>query len=218
MGRRPQPVNEIFGAWRRLFQGRAPERLPKGALIYSPDQQAEDLLLLTDGEVGLYLQAPEGRTLMVRVVQPGQIFGHMAVGEPGSYDTFAEAQSPARVYRVGREQLAQLVQHEPELGLELLDDLGEHRLGVSRTLDEVAFKSVPARLATLLLDLANRHGAHSLQFPRQSHRQLAEMVNAYRETVTKVINQFRADHLLEIDRSTIRLLNLRVLEELAHGM
>jgi hypothetical protein len=43
------------------------------------------------------------------------------------------------------------------------------------------------------------------------------MINAYRETVTKVINQFRDARLLEIERHTIMLLNLRRLEELAQG-
>jgi DNA-binding transcriptional regulator YhcF (GntR family) len=53
--------------------------------------------------------------------------------------------------------------------------------------------------------------------PRHSHRQLAEMINAYRETVTKVINQFRDARLLEIDRSSITLVNVRRLEELAQS-
>ena len=86
--------------------------------------------------------------------------------------------------------------------------IGRHRLAVSQRLDEVAFKSVPARLASLLLDMAQREGgAQPARLPRRSHRQLAEMINAYRETVTKVIKQFRAARLLEIDRSTITLLN-----------
>ncbi|MEO7909836.1 MAG: helix-turn-helix domain-containing protein, partial [Roseiflexaceae bacterium] len=77
---------------------------------------------------------------------------------------------------------------------------------------------VPARLASLLLDMAKSHdGPQSSRLPRRSHRQLAEMINAYRETVTKVINQFRAARLLEIDRSFITLVNPRGLEELAQG-
>jgi hypothetical protein len=70
----------------------------------------------------------------------------------------------------------------------------------------------------VLLDLAQPEGgAQTAQLPRRSHRQLAEMINAYRETVTKVIKQFRAARLLEIDRSTITLLNRPRLEELAQG-
>lgn len=217
MGRRERATNEVFGGWRRIFQHQPSERVSKGTQIYTPDQPADELLLLTDGSVGLYLLAPEGRTLMLRVVEPGQIFGHVAVADGGMYDTFAEAQSPIRLKRVRREDVARIVAEEPELALQLLDDLGEHRLTISRLVDEVTFKSVPARLAALLLDMANRHGVQSSQLPRQSHRQLAEMVNAYRETVTKIINQFRAARLLEIDRSTITLLNQRRLEELAKG-
>lgn len=217
MVRRESLTPDVFGPWRRLFQNRETERIAKGTVVYTPDQEAEELLLLTDGSVGLYVLAPEGRTLMLRVVEPGQIFGHVAVSEHGQYDTYAESQSPARLSRVSRDELRRLVADEPQLGLDLLDDLQEHRMGVSRLLDEVAFKSVPARLASLLLDMAQRHGAPSLQLPRHSHRQLAEMVNAYRETVTKVINEFRNERLLEIDRGTIRLLNRLRLEELAQG-
>ena len=217
MVRRDNAANEVFGSWRRLFQGQAVEQLPKGALIYTPAQPADEVLLLSDGSVGLYMLAPEGRTLMLRVVEPGHIFGHVAVAESGPYDTYAEAQSPIRLYRVSRDELAQMISTEPEIALELLDELSEHRMTVSHLLDEVAFKSVPARLATLLLDLAHRNGAPAFQVPRHSHRQLAEMVNAYRETVTKVINEFRAEHLLEIDRTGIRLLNRLRLEELAQG-
>ena len=78
-------------------------------------------------------------------------------------------------------------------------------------------KSATARLATLLRGLAQSEGAAPSRPPRRSHRQLAERINADRETVTKVINQFRAARLLEIDRSFITLLNPRGLEDLAQG-
>ncbi len=54
-----------------------------------------------------------------------------------------------------------------------------------------------------------------MRLPRHTHQQLAEMINAYRETVTKVINQFRAARLLDMDRSGITLLNLSRLREIS---
>jgi CRP-like cAMP-binding protein len=92
-------------------------------------------------------------------------------------------------------------------------------LRVSRRLDEVAFKSVSARLASLLLDMADAasEGQLQLRLPRRTHQQLADMINSYRETVTKVINQFRAANLLDIDQTGITLLNLSRLRELAQG-
>jgi CRP-like cAMP-binding protein len=212
-----QDIDSV-GDWGQLAQGRDIELAARGTIIYAPEQPGQDLLLLRGGQVALYLLSPEGRTLTLRVVEPGQLFGHVAIGDGGAYDTYAEALVPARFSRIRRDEALSLVERDGPLALALLEDLGRHSLAISRRLDEVAFKSVPARLASVLLDLAPAEGgAPTVRLPRRSHRQLAEMINAYRETVTKVIKQFRAARLLEIDRSTITLLNRPRLEELAQG-
>jgi CRP/FNR family transcriptional regulator, cyclic AMP receptor protein len=218
MRRKKHQGIDSVGVWGQLAQGRDVEPAARGAIIYAPDQPAQELQLLRSGQVALYLLSPEGRTLTLRVLEPGQLFGHVAIGDGGAYDTFAEALTPVRFSRIARDEALGLIERDGPLALLLLEDLGRHRLAISRRLDEVAFKSVPARLASVLLDLAQpQGGAQTARLPRRSHRQLAEMINAYRETVTKVIKQFRAARLLEIDRSTITLLNRPRLEELAQG-
>jgi CRP-like cAMP-binding protein len=218
MRRKKHEGHESVGVWGQFAQSGDVEEAARGAVIYAPDQPARDLLLLRSGQVALYLLSPESRTLTLRVLDPGQIFGHVAVADGGDYDTFAEALTPVRLTRISRDEAWQLIGHEPQLAVDLLEDLGRHRLAISRRLDEVAFKSVPARLASVLLDLAQpQAGVPTARLQRRSHRQLAEMINAYRETVTKVIKQFRSARLLEIDRSTITLLNRPGLEELAQG-
>ena len=218
MRRKQHQDIDSIGAWGQLAHGRDVESAARGAVIYAPDQPARELLLLRGGQVALFLLSPENRPLTLRVLEPGQLFGHVAVAADGPYDTVAEALTPVRFSRIPRDELLPIIERDAALALALLEDLGRHRLAASRRLDEVAFKSVPARLASLLLDMAQpAGGAPTAQLPRRSHRQLAEMINAYRETVTKVIKQFRAARLLEIDRSTITLLNRPGLEELAQG-
>jgi CRP/FNR family transcriptional regulator, cyclic AMP receptor protein len=218
MRRSQARVNEDLGVWGQIAQGRDAVSYARGNMIYTPTQPADAVLLLGSGQVGLQLSSGEGRALTLRVIEPGQLFGQIALAEGGAYDTFAEALTPVTVYSIQRAELLPMIERDPSLGLALLEDLGRHRQAVSHLFDEVAFKSVPARLATLLLDMAQSQGsAQPSRVPRRSHRQLAEMINAYRETVTKVINQFRAARLLEIDRSFITLVNLRGLEELAQG-
>ncbi|NJO82420.1 MAG: Crp/Fnr family transcriptional regulator [Blastochloris sp.] len=218
MRRQKERDPDIFGAWERLARGRDVESLPRGSVLYTPEQPADDLLLVCQGQVSLYLTDSGKRSLVLRVVEPGRLCGHVATAGEGLYDTFAETLTPARVCRIPRADIAALIAHDSDLALMLLEDLGQYRLLVSHQLDEVAFKSVPARLAALLLTMAgNGSDPFGLDIPRRSHRQLAEMINAYRETVTKVLNQFRAERLLEINRSTITLVNRSGLEELAQG-
>lgn len=208
----------VRAEWARLVEGRATEQLARGSTIYTPEQPARELFLLIEGQVSLYLFEPDRRPLTLRVVQPGHLFGQVAAVGEEPYDSVAEAITPVRMYRIDGKSVAAKMATDGELALALLEDLGTHRLAVSRCLDEVAFKSVPARLASVLLDMASNHDAKQLvRMPRHSHRQLAEMINAYRETVTKVINQFRAARLLEIDRYSITLVNRSRLEELAQG-
>lgn len=188
--------------------------------VYTPSQAANALYLLREGQVGLQMLSDGDRVLTVKVVEPGQIFGHSALDGGEHYDTYAEALKPVRAVVLPRNAVYAALNETPALGVALIDLLGQHRLTVSRRLDEVAFKSVPARLASVLLEMSEDQpqGPRPQQrVPRRTHQQLAEMINAYRETVTKVINQFRDARLLDVDRSGITLLNPTRLRELSQS-
>lgn len=188
--------------------------------IYAPGHPAHALYLLVSGQVILQMLSGEGRVLTVKVVEPGQLFGYAALEEGAQYDTYAQVTQPVRVVAVDRATLHGAISSNPSLGLALIEAVGQHHLTVNRRIEEVAFKSVPARLASVLLEMSSDR--HELERPhrwvaRRTHQQLAEMVNAYRETVTKIINQFRDARLLDVDRSGITLLNPSRLRELSQS-
>ncbi len=207
---------ETPGRWGELIAGHDAESIERKTLIYTPGSAADALFVLVSGQVDLYLRSDEGRMLTLQSVLPGHVFGTVALANDGGYDTYAQATGQSRLYRILSAQAAAIAEANPALGMSLMQELTQYRAVVSHRIDEVAFKSVPARLASLLLELASGQGS-AMSVPRHSHRQLAEMINAYRETVTKVFNQFRDARLLEVDRSTITLVNLRRLQELAQG-
>jgi CRP-like cAMP-binding protein len=188
------------------------------SFIYTPSQSAQTLYLLQAGQVSLQLVSSSGRALTIQVVEGGQLFGLSTLAGGPTYDSFAEVTRKAIVLALSRADLDKVLREQPTLSLLLIEAVGRYRLRVSRRLEEVAFKSVPARLASLLLDMADDvPDTPDARLPRRTHQQLADMINAYRETVTKVMNQFRAEQLLDVDRSGIVLLNLPGLRELAQN-
>lgn len=202
--------------WDELERRGITRRFIKGGTIYVPDEPAAELYVIKEGRIALNLLSSEGRTLTVRVVKAGEIFGHAALLSDGAYDTFAQALRPTTVAAVRRDDLEALMIDRPVLALGLMDDLGRHSQALSRQLENVAFKSVPARLAALLLDLAQPSGREEpVSTGRWTHQELADMINAYRETTTKVLNQFRAAHLIDVDRGGVRLLDVTRLREVA---
>jgi CRP-like cAMP-binding protein len=201
--------------WDELERRGVLRRFIKGGLIYTPDEAAHELYVVKEGRVALNLISDEGRTLTVQVANSGDIFGHAALLSDGTYATFAQTLSPTTVSAVRRDALEALMAEHPALALALMDDLGRHSRTLSRCLQNVAFKSVPARLATLLLDLASGSRDEPNNAGRWTHQELADMINAYRETTTKVLNQFRAAKLIDVDRRGVRLLDVPRLEEVA---
>jgi CRP-like cAMP-binding protein len=193
--------------------------------IHTPNQPAHALYLLQSGQVSLQIFSSEGRVLTIRVIEPGHVFGYSAVDGTNTHATYAEALKAVQVLAVPRDRLFEVLQAQPALAPAFIDLIVKQQRIVKRRIEEVAFKSVPARLASVLLEMSQNddpnqtHTAQqpSSRMPRRTHQQLAEMINAYRETVTKVINQFREARLLDIDRSEIRLLNLSRLRELSQS-
>lgn len=206
--------------WERLSPLGQAQSFRRHNTIYTPTQPAQTLYLLMNGQVGLHLASREGRLLTVRVVEERQVFGLSVFESDATYDTFAEALTPVRVLAVPRSEILQAMAKDGTLAMAMLELLGQQRMIVSRRIEEVAFKSVPARLASVLLEMSETQQVAAPQpnrLPRRTHQQLADMINAYRETVTKVINQFRDARLLDVDSSGITLLNPSRLRELAQS-
>ena len=188
------------------------------AVIHAAGQPARSLFIVATGQVGQQMVSAEGRVLTLRVLEPGQAFGLESIGSATQYESVATALTPVRVLVVPQAALLSELARDSSLLLDLVELLGLYRRQVSRRIDEVAFKSVPARLASVLLELSeNSTQPPTPHVARRTHQQLADMVNAYRETVTKIINQFRDARLLRVDREGITLLNPSRLRELAQN-
>jgi CRP-like cAMP-binding protein len=88
---------------------------------------------------------------------------------------------------------------------------------MEQKLADIAFKSVPQRLATVLLGLADTHASGRGGPPtvvRYTHQQLAEMIGSYRETVTKAIGDFREAGMIRIENESIYLTDITRLRAL----
>ncbi len=189
-----------------------------GRLIYSPEERSETLFLLRKGRVRLYRLSPEGKTLTTAIIEPFSLFGEMALIGQGTEDHFAEALEDCELYVLNRRDVQNLLLADPRVARRLLDLVGRRITDTERRLEEFAFKSVPQRLASLLLQLAQKvaEPEGTLALPtRYTHQQLAEMIGTYRETVTKVLNDFRQRGLIRIERGRILVLDPEALREMA---
>ncbi|MDA1097261.1 MAG: Crp/Fnr family transcriptional regulator [Chloroflexi bacterium] len=185
----------------------------KGQIIFSPGDTDEMLFLLKRGRIQLYTLSPDGRKLVLSIVEPDTFFGQMSVLGQQMASTFAEAVEDSTVCIMTRDDIEALILEKPRVGLRLLEVLGARLLATETRLEEVAFKRVPARLAGLLLRLTE--GATGTRTVELSHQEIAEILGVYRETVTNALDRLKATGALEIGRRRIALTDVGQLERLA---
>jgi CRP-like cAMP-binding protein len=206
----------------RLYRQITFHTYPAGQQFHSPYQAGDHLYLLQRGRVRLYKLSPEGRTLTLAVLEPGTLFGEMMLIGQHIHDSYAEAMTDCTIALLRRDVLHALLQSNPHVAQSFLDLMGQRLRELETKLADIAFKSVPQRLASVLVGLAGlADGAATAassapSVVRYTHQQLAEMIGSYRETVTKTIGEFREAGLIRVDDDTIHLTNLEELREMAH--
>jgi CRP/FNR family cyclic AMP-dependent transcriptional regulator len=190
-----------------------------GTIFYVPDEPMEVLFVLKKGRVRLYHVPPDGKALTTAILESGTTFGEMALLSQGLDDRYAEALTPCVLCLMSREDVVTLLLSDPRIAVRITEILGRRLVEAERQLANFAFKSLPERLAALLLRLVQppRPRLFGGGYPevRYTHEQLAEMIGTYRETGTKILNEFRAEGWVDLGHGKIIRLDRRALELLS---
>ncbi|UCG26428.1 MAG: Crp/Fnr family transcriptional regulator [Chloroflexota bacterium] len=187
-----------------------------GRIFYMPEDSGEVLFLLKKGRVQLYRISPSGKKLVVSTLGPGTIFGEMSLVGQGMHNTFAEAVDECLLCVMSRPDVERLMREKPKVAFRFVEALGGRLTSLESRLEEIAFKSIPSRLASLLLRLADEHGEGRVVVG-YTHQDLGEILGTYRETITQTLNDFKADGLVEISRKRVEILDRESLELLAES-
>jgi CRP/FNR family cyclic AMP-dependent transcriptional regulator len=189
--------------------------VPRGRVFYEPEDVSQVLFLIREGRVQIYRISPEGKKLVIATLGPGALFGEMALLGQQMHNAFAEALDDCQIFVMSRTDLERLILDKPSVGRRVLETTGKRLRDAEKRLEDMAFKGIPARLASLLLRLAVEQGSDEVV--GLTHQDLAETVGTYRETATQVLNDMKADGLIEIGRKRIKILDRARLEALAQG-
>lgn len=187
----------------------------KGRVFYRPEEPGEVLFILKEGRVQLYRISPEGKKLVITTLGPHTLFGEMTLLGAKMHNTFAEAVEDCLICVMSRTDLERLILNKPQVALRVLEITGKRLRDAEERLENMAFKGIPARLASLILRLAVEQATSDIT--GLTHQDLAESVGTYRETATQVLNDLKSQGLIEIGRKRITILDEDGLTEIAES-
>ena len=194
-------------------------RFPRKSPIYLPADEANSVLLLASGRVKICSFTTEGKQAILAFIEPGEVFGELALFEADERDEYAEAVEASTVVLLPGAAVQELMEQRPEISLGVTRLMGLRRRRIERRLKYLLFRSNRERLAHLLIEFAEQYGRRGddgvLLDIKLSHQDLANIIGSTRETVTVVLGELQAEGFLSIGR---RKIVIRDLQRLARSV
>lgn len=184
----------------------------KGELVYVPSDQGESVLLLAAGRIKIYHVTGDGKQALLALIEPGELFGELAVFEGGIREEYAEAMEKSTVVLIPGETIQRLMEAHTEVSLGVTKLMGLRRKRVEQRLKALLFRSNRERVVHLLVELAEKYGRQTPQGVvleiKLSHQDLANIIGSTRETVTVVLGDLQTEGGLAVHRRQILLKRL----------
>ncbi len=209
----PLPEGELED----LARGASLVRLGRGEeLVVGNEEQAERMLIALGGQLQVYEVAlRSGRELTLSVLDAGSPVGATGLVPRWVRNLHIRALESSVVCRIERQDLEALVRRNPEVGLGLSRMLATQLMLMEDRWADMVEKEVSARLAGVLYMLAESEGVMTPEGPmiptRYTHAQLASMIGANREAVTRAIGALREGGCVEVKRRRVYVKDLDAL-------
>jgi CRP-like cAMP-binding protein len=203
---------------REVVQLSRTRRISKGALLFQQGDEGDALYGVIDGLIRISLAGEQGKELILGLMEPGDIFGEIALldGLPRTADACAAEDSVLLV--IERAQFVLLLEREGRLARHVIELLCERLRANTERLGEHAFMNLGARLARKLCALSVAHGVRDQQEitidMRLSQTELAQMLGVTREAVNKQLKLWSREGVLRFDRGRITIANSKRLTAL----
>jgi len=190
-----------------------------GDQIVAKGDPGDSMMAVLNGRVSISVPSPDGRQVVLSVLRDGDIFGEIALLDGKERTADVNALTDCEILIVPRRSLWSLLEHRPDVCIDLMLVLCERLRHTNQQVEDLAFLDLKARIAKVLLRLADESGAGKMQTEpaavRISQSALGELVGGSRETVNKYLHVWKQSGIVSIEKGAIVIRDMAVLAESA---
>lgn len=198
---------------RRQLSALDPIVLQAGHILFRPGDEVSGFVMALSGKVGVYLTGPNGRELLLYTVEPGETCVQTTLGLLGEqhYTGEAIAETDISVVLVPKAMFLDLMAHSTDFRTFVFGAFANRLQTVMGVLEKVAFLTIEARLAQILLSRSESGDVHS------THQELATAIGSSREVVSRRIEVLVRDGIVSKNRGVVKVLDKKKLLSRAHN-
>jgi len=193
---------------------------PKRAVLFVEGQAPRGIFVLCKGRVKLSICSSDGKTLILKIAEPGEVLGLSANVSGTPYELTAETVDECQVNFVKREDFQHLLRDHSDACLHVAEQLSDKYHTACREIRAIGLAhSAAEKLAKLLLEWSARNGEAAKAEPRVkltlTHEEMAQMIGTSRETVTRLFADLKKRQIVQTKGSTLLIRNKTALKALA---
>ena len=194
---------------------------PQRAVLFVEGQMPRGIFVLCKGSVKLSINSPGGRTVIVKLAEPGEVLGLSATISGKAYEVTAETIDPCQINFVKRDDFLRFLKDDVEACFKVAEQLSEKYHNACKEAGSLGLShSAAEKLAKLLLEWSLKNGENGkseLRLKlRLTHEEIAQMIGTSRETVTRLFAELKKRQILQSKGSTLVIRNTAALRELAN--
>lgn len=185
----------------------------RGKVLFAEGEPARGVYILQTGRAAVSISSSEGRVVILRMAQPGDVLGLNSVLRGAPYDTTLKTLQSCRTDFIPRADLMELMETS-RAGTQALLKILSHELTqlTARMRSILLAQTASARLAKLLLEWSEQSERIDRVF---THEEIAQMICSSRETVTRLLTSMSRRKIIRTNSDSIVVLDRVALENMA---
>src|ERR1700680_2509537 len=191
---------------------------PKSAMLFIEGQQPRGVFVLCAGKVKLSTSSKEGKTIITKLSDAGDVLGLNATVSNRPYEVTAEMVEPGQANFIPRDSFLQFLREHGEVAVRVAEQLSRNYYTAYEEIRTLGLTSSPAeKFAKLLLSWSSdSEGATNGSQVRLTltHEEIAEMIGTTRETVSRLFAEFKKKQLVQLKGSVLLIRNRPALERM----
>ena len=194
------------------------EQYPAGREIYAKGSLGESMFVVLRGTVKMSSVSLEGKEIVLNIMNPGEIFGEIALLDGGERSADAVAMTDCELLVLHRRVFRPILENHADICLILLDIFCQRLRQTSEQVEDVLFRHLKSRIAKAVLHLAESASLHSVNGSpvdlHLSQRELGNHAGGSRESVNKHLQSWHRAGLIRLSKGSIVIRDLAAIKRL----
>ena len=176
--------------------------VPRGTIVIVEGDPTDSLYIIISGRLKVMMSDAEGKEVILAMLGPGEFFGEMGLIDDNPRSASVIAIEPCELLAVTKRAFRKCLVENANLAMAVLRVLVRRLREADRKIGSLAMLDVYGRVARLLLDMSENVNGQKMVTRRLSKQDIAKMVGASREMVTKVMKDLQASGYIEVQGAT----------------